>query len=204
VARRSPKFEATCLKDGIEVTPELSKLAVDTFRQVNNRIVSYWYAIEDAAVEAVRSPGQIVAHGRVKFRVNGSFLWCQLPSGRNLCYPYPKLKEKMTPWGEMKPAVFYKTVNSYTRQWGESDTYGGKLVENITQAVARDLMAEGMLRVEAAGYPVIMTVHDEIMAEPPEGFGSKEEFESLMAKLPDWAQGCPVAAKGWIGKRYRK
>jgi DNA polymerase len=126
----------------------------------------------------------------------------QLPSGRLLAYPKPRLEERETPWGELRPAVTYYGRNDAAmgvaawvwRQW----------TENLVQATARDLMAAGMLRLERAGYPVLLTVHDEVVAEVPEGFGSLEEFERLLAELPPWAAGCPVVAEGWRGKRYRK
>jgi DNA polymerase len=88
--------------------------------------------------------------------------------------------------------------------WARITTYGGSLAENATQAVARDIMAEGMLRVERNGYKVILTVHDEVVAEAPCDFGSVPEFQDLMVTLPAWATGLPVAAKAWKGGRYRK
>jgi DNA polymerase len=104
----------------------------------------------------------------------------------------------MTPWGEMKPSVEFSGVDGYTHQWGRMRLYGGLIVENIVQAVSRDLMAEAMLRVEAAGYGTpVLSVHDEIVCEIPEGFGSLEEFESIMRQLPAWGEGCPVATEGW-------
>jgi DNA polymerase len=109
------------------------------------------------------------------------------------------------PWGgEDMPQIEYAAVNQKTRQWNRERTYGGKLVENIVQAVARDLLADAMLRAEERGYTPILDVHDEVITEVPEGFGSVKEFEALMSELPEWATGCPVAAEGWKGKRYRK
>jgi len=90
-------------------------------------------------------------------------------------------------------------------QWGWVHTYGGKLTENIVQATARDLMAEAMLRVHNSGkYDVVLSVHDELVCEVDAWDGDQEEFDALMAETPEWAEGCPVAAEGWRGKRYRK
>ena len=129
---------------------------------------------------------------------------CRLPSGRLLFYREPRLQMTANAWGEEKESVTYMSVDGMTKKYVRTSTYGGKLAENVTQAVCRDLMVEAMLRVEAAGYPLVMTVHDELVAEVPEGFGGVEEFCGIMCKVPAWAAGFPVKAEGWRGKRYRK
>jgi DNA polymerase len=92
------------------------------------------------------------------------------------------------------------------RQWIQIDLYGGLLCENVTQAVARDLMCDAMLRLEAAGYPILLTVHDEILSEVDSGFGSVEAFEKEMCNLPPgyWGEGIPITAEGWTGPRFKK
>ncbi len=174
------------------------------WRAKHPRIVQFWNDLEGAAVMAIESPGKIVKCGKVSFRVAGSFLWLCLPSRRVLCYPYPKIVDKETSWGTKKPTICFKGVDTYTRKWGETHTYGGKLAENVTQAIARDVLADAMVRLEMAGYPIVLTVHDEVVAEPENGFGSLDEFEDLMGIVPDWATGLPVAVEGWEGARYRK
>lgn len=191
----------TGMKREAWLAAELIKIA---WRGRHPRIEALWKGLEAAAIDAVANPGKLTSYGRIKYRKAGSFLWCQLPSGRALCYPYATLIEKKTPWGKVVPAVRYKGVDTYTRKWGEKDFYGGLGTENVVQAAARDLLGEGMLRVEEAGYWVVLTVHDEDVSEVDQGFGSLEEFEDLMAVVPVWAKGLPVAAEGWRGARYRK
>lgn len=110
----------------------------------------------------------------------------------------------MTPWDEKRAVLYHYGVNPLTRKWDLSGTYGGRLCENVVQAVARDLMAEAMLRIESRGYEIVLSVHDELLAERQKGLGAIDEFENLMAELPIWAEGCPVKVEGWKGPRYRK
>jgi DNA polymerase len=190
---------------GIQISEELQVRAVETYRALNWQIKNLWREVEDAALQATMLPGKKVRCGRdgcVTFRVKGEFLWAVLPSGRPLCYPFPAVEETLTPWGQLKPSVETSTTNSYTRKWERRTQYGGLLVENLVQAIARDVMAEAMLRVEAKGYPIVLTVHDEILAER-EG-GELSEFMSLLAVCPNWAPGLVVKASGWEGERYRK
>lgn len=212
-ARRSGRARrARIEKNGLvlgEVIHELvlMKHIVDAYRRKYPMIVQMWEDVEAAAIAAVRAPGRRVdSHlGRCTFVVERRFLKCYLPSGRALYYCDPRLVKRETPWGEQKDVLLFMAVNPVTKQWSVDDTYGGKLVENITQAVARDLMAEAMVAADESGvYDVILSVHDELIAEVDDGVGSVEEFEELMSRTPRWADGCPVAAEGWRGKRYRK
>ena len=120
---------------------------------------------------------------------------CILKSGRELVYNNAR---------EENEALFFDGINPKTKKWGSEETYGGKLAENVASATARDILAEAMMRVESAGYPVVLSVHDEIICEVPDDFGSVDEFVSVMTEVPSWAEGCPIDAKGWEGKRYAK
>lgn len=192
----------------VKIADDLAESIKVRWRDAHPATVKYWYATEDAAVSAVLTPGQTFTVGSenrtIKYKAKGSFLWCLLPSGRALCYPYPKIKPKETPWGEMKDQLHYMTVDGTTNKWAETNTYGGKLVENNDQAISRDILVASILRVEADGYPVILHVHDEIVAELPKGKGDFEEFKQLCAATPPWAAGLPVTTEGWRGERYRK
>lgn len=115
-----------------------------------------------------------------------------------------ELKGEVKIEGETSDKVTGMTVDSKTKRWSRTALYGGLLCENNTQGTARDVLVNGMWKAEAAGYPIILTVYDEIIAEVPRGFGNLGEFEKLICELPAWAKGLPVAAGGWRGKRYRK
>lgn len=236
------KFQGTAKKEAnLRLSDDLSKKSIKAWRALNDKIVLSWRAYEEAAIGAVLRPGNAFQAGDtpIRYKQSGSFLFCQLPSGRALTYPYPRLQPRawITFEDETTRAVFgvnddeirrkadkiaadeglvikdiragghaltFKGVNSMTRRWERQSAYGGLLCENVVQATARDMLAEAMVRVEAAGYPVILHVHDELVAEVDEDFGDLDEFEGLMAEVPTWATGCPIAAEGWVGKRYRK
>lgn len=180
------------------------RIVIDGWRGAHPEIVAYWDALDAAAMRAVRSPGEKQTVGGAAFVYVGNILWCRLPSGRLLAYVDARLREVETPWGGTRLAVTYMGVDSVTRRWSRHKAYGGHWAENITQAVARDIMADAMLRVEARGWPVVLTVHDEIVCEVPAGSVDAETFGEEVRLLPPWASGLPVTAEGVVGFRYGK
>lgn len=199
------KFHNTCLSWGINIPMETAEKAVSTYRTTYNEVKSLWYDQEDAAQRAVRS-GKPIKAGKVIWFMNKDFLHCKLPSGRCISYKEPQLVLSATPWGSEQYKLRYmgeKSLSTAGKKWMTIDTYGGKLVENITQAVARDLMAEAMLRIDDK-YPIVLSIHDELISEVDEDKVDVGEYEKLMAEVPDWARGCPIAVEGWSGKHYRK
>jgi DNA polymerase len=198
------KFELTCRMQGREVKSSMAELAVATYRSTHAPVVKLWGALERAALAAVENLGKRYSINRTSWYVRDGFLFCELPSGRRLAYYGPEIKYEPTPWGEKK-AVLYHWGVGLNRTWELQKTYGGKLTENVVQAIARDLMAEAMLRIEKTDiWKIVLSVHDELIAERSPFEASNEEFCWLMAKVPDWAEGCPVKVKGWEGQRYKK
>jgi DNA polymerase len=193
--------------------------AVDTYRGTYPRVPMYWDEVNTAALRAVESPNEVFRAGHCKFTRQGGYLWVVLPAGRSLAYAAPKIVDRPMPWdkNDLRPAVEFSGVGfpgpttplsgawrpgASVGHWTRQHLYGGLITENIVQAVARDLLADAMLRVEKAGYEVILSVHDEIVAETERG--TLEHALQLMKVVPAWADGCPVDAEGWAGHRYRK
>lgn len=198
------KFHTTCLGYGRDIGIELAKETVKIYREKNHRIRNSWYEVEAAAKEAILSPGTVTRTFMCEFAVQHGFLLIKLPSGRCLSYYQPKLHDGR---------ITFMGVDTFTKKWMRVDTYGGKLVENIVQAVARDLLVAAMLRVSSAGYDVLRvssagydvltTIHDEVVAEGDPSM-TIENFDELMSVVPAWAAGCPIGVEGWEGDRYRK
>ena len=198
------RFKGTCQSYGMGVDDELASLAVQTYRNTYNRVVSFWSDIEQAAKHTLRTKKPCRC-GRVTFYILGRFLFCKLPSGRSLAYYCPGMEEKQTSWGEKKQTIFYYTQDSQTRNFKKTHTYGGKLTENVIQAISRDIMADAMLTLEENTYEVILSVHDEIICEVPKNnHHSLDTMIDIMCDLPLWAKGCPINAEGWEGDRYKK
>lgn len=192
------------------------------YREANPAIVQFWRDIEDAAMAAIRNPGKEFTAGPrgVKFsrnvetdnngnKVAGWWLRMTLPSGRVMSYPGVGLSVSKETDEDGKVStnvrIKYQGENQLTRQWGFQYTYSGKLVENCTQALCRDLLANALLNVEANGYPIVLHVHDEIICETPDTPEyNVAELERLMCELPEWAEGFPLVAEGSEMYRYAK
>lgn len=183
------------------LTAELIKLA---WRAANPNIVQFWRDLEDAAVSALLHPGETFRVGKLKFRKTGSFLRMVLPSGRSLFFAYPRLERTTTPWGKATWKIYFFAVDNQTKRFLEWSLWGGLICQNAVQAAARDVLFEAVVRLEDAGYPNIMRVHDECIHETPEDFGDEDEFHRLFVQAPAWAPDLPLAADGWSGVRYRK
>lgn len=221
-------FQSMAVNYGVKVADDQAEDIKAMWRKANPAIVQFWAALEYAAKAAIETPGRLVKADRyynwelkrvieldipaerlIAFRVSGSFLWCRLPSGRVLCYPYPEIQNVMKPWGSELPSVTFMGVDGRQKsktfnKWVRLSTYGGSLAENVTQAVARDVLVDGMLELDKRKYPIVLHVHDEAVAECQKDFGSIDEVEQVMVSSSPWAAGMPLKAKGFMGKRYRK
>jgi DNA polymerase len=188
------KFDASDARSDAEV--ERFKSAWRAAHSATRRL---WHAIDDATKRALLGRPSELAGGKLKFAMDGDALTITLPGGRELRYPKARLGPGKF---ENSTAVYFH--DNARGGWVEIEAWFGLFVENIVQAVARDLLAAAMLRLEANGYPIILHVHDEITTEVRAGFGSEKEFLRLMLELPGWGKDLPIAAKVWCGKRYSK
>jgi DNA polymerase len=167
------------------------------WRRAHPMTVDLWAAVKEAVQKAVYDPGKTFTVRLLKVGCDGAWLRIRLPSGRYLCYPSPRVAND----GQ----ISYMGVSQYSRKWTRLTTYGGKLVENITQAAARDVLAQNMQPAEAAGYELVLTVHDEYLTETPDTDAyTSDGLCAIMATNPPWAGGLPLAASGFECRRYRK
>ena len=171
---------------------------VAAWRKANPHMVQFWWDVDAAAIKAVTEK-QRTKVGRIIFEYKSGILFITLPSGRKLSYVKPRMA--VNRFG--RDGLTYEGI-SENKKWSRIETYGPKLVENIVQGTARDLLAEAMLRVEKKGYPIVMHCHDEIIAEVPEGTGSVDEMCEVMAVQPEWAEGLPLRADGYECSFYQK
>lgn len=166
------------------------------WRNAHPETVSFWYELEDTVRRAIATPGTTFPCRRLKVRRDKAWLRIVLPSGRAVCYPSPRVDNGQ---------ISYMGVNPYSRKWQRLKTYGGKLVENVTQAAARDVLAGNMPVIENHGYAIVLTVHDEVLTEAPDSTDfSHEQLSALLATNPEWAPDLPLSAGGFEAYHYRK
>jgi len=194
---RGQKGQTFGLSDDAFVACDVLKRA---WRAAHPAIASMWGDLRRAVLEAIDSPGKVVNVRMLKVRRDGNWLRIVLPSGRALCYPAPRIEE-----ANGKDTITYMGIDQYTRKWQRLKTYGGKLFENICQAVARDVMGHNMPAIEAASYEIVLTVHDEVITEATDTDDyTHEHLASLLAANPPWAPDMPLAAAGFETYRYKK
>lgn len=178
---------------------------VNRWRDANKRIRDLWYSMEAAAVQVIQTGQPVGLRSLVLAREmdagnNLDFLTIRLPSGRKLYYACPSLGQNQ--WG--KPSITYMGMDQTTKKWKLIETYGGKLVENCVQAIARDCLAEAIERLEAANYPVVFHVHDEVVVECAAERASLDDIAAIMGQPVSWAPDLPLGADGWVGAFYKK
>lgn len=171
---------------------------VSKWRQANPNITKLWWDIDKAAIKVVKEKSFEVV-GKIKIFYEKGIMFITLPSGRNLSYIKPRLETNK--FG--RKGITYEGIGA-TKKWERIETYGPKLVENIVQATARDLLAEAMINVDKKGYEIVMHVHDEIIVEISKDKGSLKEVCDVMAIAPEWAKGLPLRADGFECEYYRK
>lgn len=180
------------------------KEIVTRWRQTNKRIVDLWYKVENAAVSVIQTGAPAGVNGLILAREGDfdglDFLTIRLPSGRKLYYAQPSLG--VNAWG--KPSIVYHGVNQTTKQWNTIETYGGKLVENIVQAIARDCLAIAIENLESAGFPVVFHVHDEVVIDCSAEKADLDAVTRIMTAPIPWAPDLPLNADGWVGDFFKK
>ena len=170
---------------------------VNAWRRANPRIMQFWWDVDRAVKTCIAEKAHTETHG-IRFQYQNGFLFITLPSGRRLAYVKPRIEENRF-GGE---SVTYEGTASM-KKWERIESYGPKFVENIVQATARDILADAMRRLDAAGYRIVMHVHDEVVIEAP-GTASLEEICGIMGETPQWAKGLQLQADGFVCDYYMK
>lgn len=202
-------FQHMAKNYGVNKTDREADIIKNAWRDNNREIVKFWYALEKASYRAVNNPGTKFFAGhkdrRITYLMKGTFLLCRLPSGRVICYPYPRIEITTTPWGAEKSVVTFMCVDAITKQWVRRKSYGGYLAENVAQATARDILSDCLVRLKENGFKTIMHVHDEVVCEvSDDAFYDAKILEEIMNESPAWAKDLPLQSEAWLGGRYRK
>lgn len=181
---------------------------VTRWRETNKRIRDLWYALDNAAVQVITQGGSVGINGLIiarefDYNQGTDCMTITLPSGRKLYYVSPGIGENQ--WGN--PSISYMGMDQKTKRWKRIETYGGKLVENCVQAIARDCLAYAIDNLEAAGLPVIFHVHDEVVIDVAPWADDKTMLKTvcdIMRQPAPWAQDLPLNAEGWVGHYFKK
>lgn len=187
--------------DKMGMTEEEMDNTIRQWRDASPHICQMWRDVEANARRAVDGKGMKVTYNKgISFRRENGILFITLPSGRDIAYIRPRIAMEEA-YG--RDTLTYEGTTD-TGAWGRVHTWGGKLVENIVQATARDCLAEAMLRLDSAGYKIVMHVHDEVILEMPYGTGSLEEACEIMGRDIPWAKGLLLRADGYETEYYKK
>jgi DNA polymerase len=191
---------------GVQISEGQSKQAVDAYRTAYAKVKDCWYECERKAMDAINHPDQAFQVGKLTFKYAKDALWMRLPSGRLICWRNPKVEKQLTPWGVQRDGITVRSQNTFTRQWGRNNLIGSSIFQSAVQGTARDILAECTLSLETAGFEVINLIHDEVLmlADEDKAEETLATVTSIMTTPPKWAQDFPLAAEGWVDKRYRK
>jgi DNA polymerase len=201
-------------------TDERIQEICDAWRAEHPATTSFWRSAQDCAFKAIREPGLVASYRSLAFEMVDGWLTMILPSGKRLWYWDPQIRMQWPAWHRPKDPENYpecadgscghkkrETVTYMSQkegQWRRVSSYGGKWTENYVQGISREIIKPAEMRLEVAGYPVILSVYDEAVCEVPLGFGSKEQFVELMTPIEEWAKGWPIRVDPWVGRRYKK
>jgi DNA polymerase len=211
---------------GVRLTEIQSQNAVNAYRTDYKRVKTFWYECQSAAIQAIKQPGdmQSAFEGRVEFDKNWDLngmatkpaklsflyakdvLWMKLPSGRFICWRDPKVEDQLTPRGDMREGITVVNQNTFTRKWGRNPLIGSSIFQSAVQGTARDMLAEACLLLEKNDFEVLNLIHDEVLmlVDESQAESALDHVVKLMTTPPKWAKDFPLAAEGWVGKRYRK
>jgi hypothetical protein len=189
--------------EGDTTDEETAKRYRDTWKNEHPSTVNFWYRLDRAAINAIKNPGLTFTVGRVAYRCDEPFLKLTLPSGRAISYPFVRITGSDM-YGRPQFTFLDNSGGKFVDCRFGQGCWFGMLVENVVQATARDLLAAALTRLEAAGYPVVLHVHDEVVCEAPIEFGELEKFKQIVTTVPAWAEGLPIAAKVRNGARFAR
>jgi len=191
---------------GVKLTEEQSQKAVNAYRTDYQKVKTFWYECQNATITAINTPNEMIEASKLRFMYARDVLWMKLPGGRFICWRDPKIENQLTPWGEMRAGVTVLNQNTFTRKWGRNNLIGSSIFQSAVQGTARDFLAYSTLNISKKGYEVINLIHDEVLllADEEGSEATLDKVVNIMTTPPKWALDFPLAAEGWVSKRYKK